>query len=244
MSPKIKIGILGGIGPEATAEFYSKLIYTLQKEKLIKSNKDYPQIIINSIPAPELIYEKILKEDLKPYIEGLKELDKFNPDFIVMVCNTIHLYYERLQKEVKTPIIDLRKEVKEYLIKNKIKSRLDIFASLTFEDVSRSFVKIGLKKGIMFNKVGRWWSKDSEIDIVAINDDENSILFGEAKWSTKKVGTDILTDLKRKSSMVEWGKKNRKEYYALFSRKGFTEEVKMIAEKEGVFLIGVEEINI
>ncbi|MBS3134103.1 aspartate/glutamate racemase family protein [Candidatus Woesearchaeota archaeon] len=122
MSPKIKIGILGGIGPEATAEFYSKLIYTLQKEKLIKSNKDYPQIIINSIPAPELIYEKILKEDLKPYIEGLKELDKFNPDFIVMVCNTIHLYYERLQKEVKTPIIDLRKEVKEYLIKNKIKS--------------------------------------------------------------------------------------------------------------------------
>ncbi len=44
--------------------------------------------------------------------------------------------------------------------------------------------------------------------------------------------------------MVEWGKKNRKEYYALFSRKGFTEEVKMIAEKEGVFLIGVEEINI
>ncbi|OGW05343.1 MAG: ATPase [Nitrospinae bacterium RIFCSPLOWO2_12_39_16] len=132
----------------------------------------------------------------------------------------------------------------EYVIKNKIKSRLDIFASLTFEDVSRSFVKIGLKKGIMFNKVGRWWSKDSEIDIVAINDDENSILFGEAKWSTKKVGTDILTDLKRKSSMVEWGKKNRKEYYALFSRKGFTEEVKMIAEKEGVFLIGVEEINI
>ncbi|MBI5749334.1 MAG: ATP-binding protein [Nitrospinae bacterium] len=132
----------------------------------------------------------------------------------------------------------------EYVIKNKIKSRLDTFTSLTFEDVSRSFVKIGLKKGIMFNRVGRWWSKDSEIDIVAINEDENSMLFGEAKWSTKKVGMDILTDLKRKSSMVEWGKKNRKEYYALFSRKGFTEEVKMIADKEGVFLIGVEEINI
>ena len=122
MSPKIKIGILGGIGPEATAEFYSKLIYTLQKEKLIKSNKDYPQIIINSIPAPELTYEKISKEDLKPYIEGLKELDKFNPDFIIMVCNTIHIYYNLLQKEIKTEIIDLRKELKLYIKKKKIKS--------------------------------------------------------------------------------------------------------------------------
>src|SRR3989338_4925854 len=131
MSPKIKIGILGGIGPEATAEFYSKLIYTLQKEKLIKSNKDYPQIIINSIPAPELIYEKILKEDLKPYIEGLKELDKFNPDFIVMVCNTIHLYYEALQAEIKTLILDLRKEVRDSLEKREIKSCLILGTSST-----------------------------------------------------------------------------------------------------------------
>src|SRR3989344_4301337 len=122
MSFNLKIGVLGGIGPEATAEYYSKLIYTLQKEKLIKSNKDYPQIIINSIPAPELIYEKISKEDLKPYIEGLKELDKFNPDFIIMVCNTIHIYYNLLQKEIKTEIIDLRKELKLYIKKKKIKS--------------------------------------------------------------------------------------------------------------------------
>ncbi len=88
--------MLGGIGPEATGEFYSKLIRSLQEKKLIKNNKDFPHIIINSIPAHELISHKISDEELKPYIEGLKELDKFGVDFIVMVCNTIHLFYDEL----------------------------------------------------------------------------------------------------------------------------------------------------
>lgn len=120
----IRIGILGGIGPEATGEFYNKLIEKLQEKGLIKSNSDYPQIIINSIPAPELIYDTISDEELQPYIEGLKELDKFRVDFIVMVCNTIHLYYDRLRKEIKTPILDLRKELRRLLMKKGIKSAL------------------------------------------------------------------------------------------------------------------------
>jgi aspartate racemase len=121
---KIKIGILGGIGPEATSEFYYKFISKLQEDGLIKSNKDFPQIIINSIPAPELIYDDISDEDIEPYIMGVKELDRFNVDFIVMVCNTIHIYHERLQKETQIPILNLREELKNLLQKNNIKSTL------------------------------------------------------------------------------------------------------------------------
>jgi len=122
----VKIGVLGGIGPEATSEFYSRLIIGLQEKGLVKSNQDYPQIIINSIPAPEIINDNISEEELQPYIEGLKELDKFNPDFIVMVCNTIHLFIDRLQKEVNSKIIDLREEVREFLIRDSTKSVLII----------------------------------------------------------------------------------------------------------------------
>ncbi len=121
-----KIGILGGIGPEATGEFYNKLILGLQEKKLIKSNKDFPQIIINSIPAPELIYDTISEEELEPYISGLKELDNFGVDFIVMVCNTIHLYHERLQRYVDAPILDLRQELRDNLMKNNISATLVI----------------------------------------------------------------------------------------------------------------------
>jgi len=116
------MGLLGGIGPEATGEFYLALISKFQEKGLIKSNKDFPQIIINSIPAPELVYENISEEDLRPYIKGVKELEKFGVDFIVMICNTIHLFYEKLQKEIKVPIIDLKEEVKKYLSNKNIKS--------------------------------------------------------------------------------------------------------------------------
>jgi len=59
----------------------------------------------------------------------------------------------------------------------------------------------------------------------------------------KKVGTDILADLRRKAELVEWGRKNRKEYYALFSRKGFTEELVREAGKSGVFLVDLEKLG-
>ena len=116
------IGILGGIGPEATGEFYLVLTSKFQEKGLIKSNKDFPQIIINSIPAPELIYENISEIDIKPYIQELKELEKFGSDFIAMICNTIHLFYKELQGEIRIPILDLRKEVKDYLLNKNIKS--------------------------------------------------------------------------------------------------------------------------
>src|SRR3989344_5219726 len=121
-----RIGVLGGIGPEATGEFYHKLIRGLQEKGLIKTNRDFPQIIINSIPAPELIYDKISNAELQPYIDGLEELDEFGVDFIVMVCNTIHLYYSRLQKEINTPLLDLVGELKELLKRKEVKSTLII----------------------------------------------------------------------------------------------------------------------
>ena len=120
------IGILGGIGPEASGNFYLSLIDNLQKNKKIKSNLDFPQIIINSIPAPELIHEKISEKDLKPYINGIKDLERFGPNFIVMVCNTIHLFYDRFKKETNIPIINLREEVGSVLKKKKIHSTIVI----------------------------------------------------------------------------------------------------------------------
>jgi uncharacterized protein len=135
----------------------------------------------------------------------------------------------------------------DYVLEKKIKPTIDIFTSRTFEEVCRSFVKRGMVKGLRFNKVGRWWSRDGEIDIVAANDDDNAILFGEVKWSNKRVGVDLLADLKRKAALVGWGigdRKERKEYYALFSRKGFTPDMERVAKKEGVYLVAVNDMDI
>lgn len=114
----IRIGVLGGIGPEATARFYGNLIKALQKEG-IDSNLDYPQIFINSIPANELIHETASEEDLRMYVNGIRELDGMHPDFVVLVCNTIHLFMDLLAEHAGSEIFDLRKEVRRCLVEKK-----------------------------------------------------------------------------------------------------------------------------
>jgi aspartate racemase len=108
---KRTIGILGGIGPESSAKFYQSLIDKLQKRNFIKANEDYPHIILNSIPAPELVNHT----DLKTYIEGVRTLEKAGAEFIVIVCNTVHLYFKELENSVKIPIINLKEEMRTHL---------------------------------------------------------------------------------------------------------------------------------
>ena len=113
-----KIGLLGGIGPEATGVFYLKLISRLQRSGRIRSNTDFPQILINSINAPELVHGNGLED----YARGLRELDAAGVEFIAMVCNTVHSFYDSLQEGIDTPIIDLRREVKDFLGRQGAKS--------------------------------------------------------------------------------------------------------------------------
>ncbi len=69
-----------------------------------------------------------------------------------------------------------------------------------------------------FNKIGRWWYKDKEIDIVAINDKTKEILFCECKWQDSVNANKILSDLKGKVEDVKWHIQDRKEKYAVFAK--------------------------
>jgi len=95
----MKLGILGGIGPEASAYFYTEIIERLRDRGFIHRNADYPQIFINSINAPELVSMEVTDDMLAPYVEGMKELALLKPDCIIMTCNTIHLFRDRLIKQ-------------------------------------------------------------------------------------------------------------------------------------------------
>jgi aspartate/glutamate racemase len=111
----MKIWILGGIWPEITWYFYSKIIKELKISGYINSNKDYPQIIINSINAPELTSLDVTQEMIEPYVDWIKQLALHEPDFIVMACNTIHVYRDQLISESwYKDILSLSEIVSEY----------------------------------------------------------------------------------------------------------------------------------
>lgn len=76
-----------------------------------------------------------------------------------------------------------------------------------------------------FDKVGRWWNNNTEIDIVALDKEGSHIIFGECKYRANKVDVDVLRSLELKARQVEWKKEMRKEYFILFSVNGFTDEL-------------------
>jgi len=105
-----------------------------------------------------------------------------------------------------------------------------------YENVAAETVRAHTRLFFPFSAVGRWWEKGEEIDVVGVNEDLDSILFCEVKWSTKPIGTDIYEDLKRKALQVEWGSPKRKEFFCLFGKKGFTEAMVKKAKEDGVIL--------
>ena len=94
-----------------------------------------------------------------------------------------------------------------------------------------------------FSTVGRWWDRNEEIDIVGLNRDLDSILFGEVKWSQKLIGTNVFEALQEKSRKVEWGSKQRKEFFCLFSKGGFTQAMIKKARQEGIILFKGDELQ-
>jgi AAA+ ATPase superfamily predicted ATPase len=125
----------------------------------------------------------------------------------------------------------------DYVLDRKIMPSLDQFVAWSYEEVCRSRVRKGLPQGIQCNRVGRWWSKEGEIDIVGLDEDENTAVFGEVKWSVNPVGTDILDDLEKKARLVDWRRGERKEAFVLFSRSGFTANLEKLAKGRGDLLL-------
>jgi uncharacterized protein len=119
-----------------------------------------------------------------------------------------------------------------------IRQTFEEHVAAAYEDICRELVP-GLfeDSSLSFSSVGRWWSKDGEIDVVALDEERKHLLLGECKWSRKKVGEDIYESLKRKSELVDWHRPDRRVTYALFSRSGFTEGLRRRARDGQAVLV-------
>jgi len=103
------IGILGGMGPLATAELFKRIV----EKTPAKRDQDHPRIIIYNNPKIPDRTAFILGngEDPRPeLIESAKKLESWGADFIIMPCNTAHFFAETIQKAVKIPLVSMIEE--------------------------------------------------------------------------------------------------------------------------------------
>lgn len=110
-----------------------------------------------------------------------------------------------------------------------------------FEGICRAaFRKLA---GFEYSKIGRWWLGGEEIDLVAINENNNEICFAECKWRSRKASLPELRTLLEKARKVSWRNNSRKERFAFFSRSGFDADAEEFAEKNNMLLFDLNDIE-
>ena len=105
MSEKI-IGILGGMGPEATADLYLRII----RATPAKRDQDHPRIIIYSnskVPDRTAAILGTGPSPMPELVRAGKRLEEAGADFIIIPCNTAHYFINQLQKELRVPILNM-----------------------------------------------------------------------------------------------------------------------------------------
>ncbi len=100
------IGILGGMGPLATADLFQKIVMNTKAA----SDQEHIHIIIDnntSIPDRTAALLHGGENPLPQMLKSAKFLEKAGADCIIMPCNTAHNYHARIQEEVEIPVLHM-----------------------------------------------------------------------------------------------------------------------------------------
>ncbi len=127
------VGVIGGLGPETTAEFYLEVIFQCQKQ----NNLQRPLVVVSSVPLlfdieRDLIATNTGKERYIPFlVEEAKRLEKSGVDFLVMPCNSLHVFIEEIRAAVDIPVLSIVEETIAYIKQNNFKNMGLISTSAT-----------------------------------------------------------------------------------------------------------------
>ncbi len=119
----------------------------------------------------------------------------------------------------------------------RIEPYLSDYMGKVFEEICKQYLWKLLLNGkapVEFQELGHWWGTDpsthsqTEIDIMG-EQDKDTALFGECKWTNEKVDAGVLETLVRRSGMFHY---SRVQLY-LFAKNGFTKGCMEAASKMG-----------
>lgn len=104
------IGIIGGIGPESTVDYYRLIIKGYRK---VKQTENYPQILINSIDMTAMM-EFINTNDYSGLVamfkDELEKLSRAGADLAVIAANTPHIVFDQIRKSSPIELLSIVEE--------------------------------------------------------------------------------------------------------------------------------------
>ena len=109
------IGILGGMGPEATLACYSRIISSTPA----KTDQEHLRVIIDSNPKVPDRTAAIIAKGESPVpilVAGCRTLQQAGADFIIIPCVSAHFFLDEIQQQIALPILSLFDAVTETII--------------------------------------------------------------------------------------------------------------------------------
>jgi aspartate racemase len=111
-----RIGILGGMSPESTSEYYEYITHTYTERF---GDYGYPEIIIYSVSfQPYVDWPNEDRWDLvaQGLSKAAQSLEAAGADFIIIATNTMHLVFDQVQASVSVPMLSLLDAVGEAIL--------------------------------------------------------------------------------------------------------------------------------
>lgn len=141
-----RVGIIGGMGPEATLDLFKKIIIHTPARK----DQDHIPLIIDNypqIPDRTAFLKGEGKNPLPYLLSCIKRLEKIDVDLLCMPCNTAHYFMEELRKSTDIPFISMIECVlNEIIFDNKRYLKIGLLATDgTF--IGRVYHKVFEKNG-------------------------------------------------------------------------------------------------
>jgi len=114
------VGIIGGMGPEATADLMVKVI----RATPAKVDQDHIRMLVDSNPKVPCRVKAILGDGANPgpvMAQMAEGLEKMGADFLVIPCNTAHYYIDYVTDAVKIDVLNIIEETVKALKKDGVK---------------------------------------------------------------------------------------------------------------------------
>lgn len=102
-----KLGILGGMGPESTLEYYKKIVYQYEKRM---GRQVFPNLNIESIDIFAMLAlcrQKRYEELTRMLVNGIDKLAQAGATVGLMAANTPHIVFDQVQKQSPIPLISI-----------------------------------------------------------------------------------------------------------------------------------------
>jgi len=115
------IGIVGGIGPESTIEYYRFIIAEYRERT---KDDSYPHILIDSIDVSKgiALVQSGDREALADYVgAGFQRLARAGAEFGLMAANTPHIAFEQIQRRSPIPLLSIVEATRDHAQKNGMK---------------------------------------------------------------------------------------------------------------------------